>query len=174
MQVLFDLLSRFSEPLLVIGGHALSAHGLSRQTIDVDCLIPVENRSAFDAHLIKGGFVLLGETENFARFVHRSNQVPDVDVLFVDEPTFIKLHLNSVPLQRGAAVLRVPTLPHLIALKLHAIRNNPAREARDWGDITELLRANPDCISAEDFASLCRQFGSAGIADKFKSQQSTQ
>jgi len=173
MQVLFDLLGRFSEPLLVIGGHALSAHGLSRQTIDVDCLIAVENRGTIDKYLRGAGFELLGETENFARFSHPTHLMPDVDLLFVDRPTFEKLQANSIILQRGPVALLTPSLPHLIALKLHAIRNNPAREARDLGDIIELLRANPGAVSIDELNSISLQFGPLGISEKLKSLQVT-
>ena len=168
MQVLFDLLGRFSHPLLVIGGHALAAHGVARQTVDVDCLIAVENRQLLDAHLCGGGFKQTGETENFARYSHPSDLVPDVDVLFVDASTFDKLHVGVIPLQRGQAILQAPALPHLIALKLHAIRNNPAREAGDLGDIARLLNANPGAISANELAALCTQFGPPGIDAKLQ------
>jgi predicted nucleotidyltransferase len=171
MQALFDLLGRFSQPLLIVGGHALAAHGVARQTVDVDCLVAVENRKTFDAHLCGGGFVRLSETDNFARYSHPSDLVPDVDVLFVDASTFDKLNANGVPLQRGSVKLQAPALPHLIALKLHAIRNNPAREAGDLGDIARLLRANPDVVSQSELAMLCAQFGSLEVAAKLQSLQ---
>ncbi len=169
MQALFDLLSRFSHPLLVIGGHALAAHGVARQTVDVDCLIAVENREVLDAHLRGGGFERAGETENFARYRHPSAFVPDVDVLFVDASTFNKLHSGGIPLQKGQTALQAPALPHLIALKLHGIRNNPAREAGDLGDVARLLQANPGIISANDLTALCLQFGPPGIESKLQS-----
>ena len=154
--------------MLVIGGHALAAHGVARQTVDVDCLVAVENRQTLDAHLRGGGFERMGETENFARYSHPSDLVPDVDVLFVDTPTFDKLHVDYIPLQRGSAKLQAPSLPHLIALKLHAIRNNPAREAGDLGDIARLLRANPGAISASELTALCKQFGPPGMDAKLQ------
>lgn len=154
--------------MLVIGGHALAAHGVARQTVDVDCLIAIENRQALDAHLLGGGFERLGETENFARYSHPSDLVPDVDVLFVDAVTFDKLRVGGIPLQRGSAKLQAPALPHLIALKLHAIRNNPAREAGDLGDIARLLRANPSAISTTELVALCTQFGPPGIEAKLQ------
>jgi len=172
MQALFDLLGRFSHPLLVIGGHALSAHGVVRQTVDVDCLIAVENRQAFDVHLRAGGFERQGETENFARYSHPSDIMPDVDVLFVDASTFDKLHAGGILLQRGPIKLQAPTLPHLIALKLHAIRNNPAREAGDLGDIARLLQANPGVVSASELSALCTQFGAPGIEAKLQALHS--
>ncbi len=168
MQPLFDLLGRFPHSLLVIGGHALAVHGVARQTVDVDCLIAAENRQALDAHLRGGGFKRLAETDNFARYNHPSELVPDIDVLFVDAATFEKLHVRGVPLQRGQTTLEVPALAHLIALKLHAIRNNPTREAGDLGDITKLLRANPGAISASELDALCARFGPPGTAPKLQ------
>jgi len=169
MQALFDLIGRFAHPLLVIGGHALAAHGVARQTVDVDCLIAVEHRPALDEHLCGGGFERGAETDNFARYVHRSRMVPDVDVLFVDAPTFERLQAGASPMRRGEAALRVPSLPDLIALKLHAIRNQPAREVGDLGDIARLLAANPGKVSKEGLGSLCQRFGPAGIENKLQS-----
>ena len=168
MQPLFDLLGRFSHPLLVIGGHALTAHGVERQTVDVDCLVAVENRQALDAHLRAGGFERQGETAIFSRYRHPSEFVPDVDVLFVDAATFEKLHVGKIPLRRGPTELQAPALPHLIALKLHAIRNNPAREAGDLGDIAKLLQANPGAVSTSELVALCARFGPPGIEAKLQ------
>jgi len=166
MQALFDLLARFPHPLFIIGGQALEPHGVSRQTVDVDCLIAVENREAFDEHLCSRGFRKFHETENFARYHHTSGVVPDTDVLFVDASTFEKLQAGSVSFRHGNAQLQVPALPHLIALKLHAIRNNPAREFSDLVDITKLLQVNPGVVSTSELATLCVEFGPPGIQEK--------
>ena len=168
MQALFDLISRFERPLLIIGGHALTVHGVMRQTVDLDCLIAVENRDAFDNHLRGGGFTQVSATENFARYTHQSDMAPDVDILFVDAPTLEKLLASATPLHRGEVELQVPSLPHLIALKLHAIRNNPAREAGDLGDIVRLLAANPRAVCAEELAAICQRFGPEGIEAKLQ------
>ena len=174
MQALFDLISRFERPLLIIGGHALSAHGVVRQTVDLDCMIAVENRDAFDKHLRDGGFTQVSATENFARYTHQSDMAPDVDILFVDAPTLEKLLASATPLHRGEVELQVPALPHLIALKLHAIRNNPARQAGDLGDIVRLLAANPGAVPAEELATICQRFGPEGIVDKLGAIQNAQ
>ena len=172
MQAVFDILARFRRPLLIIGGHALGAHGVVRQTVDVDCLITAPDRSSLDEFLRNSGFTLAGETENFARYMHKSPLLSQVDVLFVDATTFAKLQPAAILLRDNTEGLRVPALAHLIALKLHAIRNNPLREARDLGDIAELLRANPESITPGELASLCDQFGPSGIEIKLKSLRS--
>ena len=54
MQAIFDLLAKCDCPLLVIGGHGIEAHGVSRQTLDVDCLLAVDDRDAFNTALGRG------------------------------------------------------------------------------------------------------------------------
>lgn len=92
----------------------------------------------------------------------------DVDVLLVDSSTFEKLDKDSRKYSDDLPGLRVPLLQHLIALKLHAIRNSPSRGMRDLSDIKELLRINPKVISGKELESICRQFGPAGIIEKLK------
>ena len=159
MHAVFELLERFPHPLLIVGGHALTAHGVERQTMDVDCLIAAADGPALEAHLLGGGFSRVGETEMAAQYAHSSEWIPNVDVLFVDAPAFDKLLADAVPFRTDFARLQAPALAHLIALKLHAIRNQPAREAADLSDIARLLQANPGAIKKEELAALCAQFG---------------
>jgi len=60
----------------------------------------------------------------------------------------------------------VPGLLHLIALKLHAMKNNPAREARDLSDVTELIRQNSGNIVAEEIEAICNRYATTGITAK--------
>jgi hypothetical protein len=62
----------------------------------------------------------------------------------------------------------VPGLAQLIALKLHAIRNEPRREGRDLPDITELLRLNPGRITTGELGELCDKFGPTGIGSRLQ------
>jgi hypothetical protein len=168
MQAAFDLLASCSRPFLIVGGYALAAHGVVRQTIDIDCLIAVEDQAAFDANLVGGGYVLTAQTENFARYAAKTSNLPEIDVLFVDASTFKKLEEASISLRRGNHEFRVPGLGQLIALKLHAIRNESRREGRDLPDIAELLRLNPGRITAGELGELCQKFGPPGIGSKLQ------
>jgi hypothetical protein len=166
MQALFDLLAAFSRPLLLVGGHALTAYGVVRQTIDVDCLIAVDDKNALAQTLKGDGYREIGSTENAVRYASSATALPDVDVLLVDAATFEKLFTEGNNLRRAEQDFRVPSLRHLIALKLHAIRNDPRREARDFADIAELLRLNPShratsmCVHPVGQAfSLARELG---------------
>jgi hypothetical protein len=168
MQAAFDLLASCRRPCLIVGGHALAAHGVIRQTIDIDCLIAVQDQPLFEATLTAGGYQMAARTENFARFASKSSNLPEIDILFVDASTFKKLQQGSISLRRGKHEFRVPGLFQLIALKLHAIRNEPRREMRDLPDITELLRLNPGRISADELSELCDKFGPSGIGTRLQ------
>jgi nucleotidyltransferase AbiEii toxin of type IV toxin-antitoxin system len=166
MQALFNLLAASSRPLLLVGGHALTAYNVVRQTIDVDCLIAADDRNTL-AHILRGGgYREIGSTENAVRYVSSAPELPDVDVLLVDAATFERLFGESNILRRGQHDFPVPSLRHLIALKLHAIRNDQRREARDFADIAELLRANSGKISREELQQLSRRFAPAGFETK--------
>jgi len=86
MQSVLRLLAEISEeshiPILLIGGHALQAYGVSRQTMDVHGL-------------------------------------------FADGGTATRMSGQATRWVVGETTCLVPALPHLVAMKLHAIRSNP-------------------------------------------------
>lgn len=155
-------------PMLLIGGHALQAYGVTRQTLDVDVLIAEAHAAAMEEALLQVGYTVQARSEIFARHRHASPLLPDVDVLFVDDRTAERMSRQATERLMGGAACRVPALPHLLALKLHAIRNNPPREPRDFADIVELLRANPGAISPDALRALCAQYGPEGIWEKLE------
>ncbi len=154
--------------LLLIGAHALQELGVARQTFDLDLLIAETDKDALATLIESEGYGSVAETENFQRFSHPAAERMDVDVLFVDPSTFEKLDADSAPAKVGASALRIPSPAHFIALKLHAIRNDPKREARDLGDITELLRARSEALAPEELEEICRAHGPQGVYSKLK------
>ena len=62
----------------------------------------------------------------------------------------------------------VPGLKHLLALKLHAARNEH-RMDKDMGDVRELLLANPGAVSSLELQQLCDQFGSPELVRRLAS-----
>ena len=154
---------------LLIGGHALPAFGVARQTIDIDCLMVDSDSKVLYDILTEAGYKETDRTKNFMRYSHSSVYLMDVDVMLVDHGTFDKMLRNSSVYQIGSVSMRVPCLEHLIALKLHAIKNNPKRELRDLADIVELLRNNQEEIAKEKLESICTRYGPDGIYAKLES-----
>jgi hypothetical protein len=141
---------------------------LGSETVDVDCLIAEGALAGLSDVLAREGYAEIERTPNFVRYRHGSGHLMDVDVLLVDPDTFERMRKESVPGQVGTLAARVPSFRHLIALKLHAIRNNSKREPRDVADIVDLLRANPGAIAAAEFRDLCEKYGPDGIRRKLE------
>lgn len=155
---------------LLVGGLALQQHAVARQTLDVDCLISDADRDKIVALFEGEGFAVTAETESFARLHHESVHMMDLDLLLVDAETLSEMLRESLPVTIGSRDLRVPCLAHLIALKLHAVRNDPKRELRDLADIVDLLRANPDVVTSEELERLTAEYGPDGALDKIRTQ----
>ncbi len=168
LQLLAEISEKIRVSILVIGGQALQAYGVIRQTLDVDVLIAEGDAGVLDEALRRAGYGVLAKSEIFVRYRHPSPALADLDVLYVDAQTAEKMRQMSTERQMGGAPYRVPALSHLVALKLHAIRNNPAREPRDFADIVELLRANAGTIARDDLQTLCAKYGPEGMWRKLE------
>lgn len=171
MLALADLMMRAEEDgalrFFLIGGRALEAHGVVRFTKDVDFLVATEDIPAVFAVLTKAGYRKLAENAIFSRWQHPSRIVDDVDVMYVNAATFAKLLEGSVIHQLGRVGLRVPSVPSLIALKLHAMRSNPDRLEKDGRDIAELLRRNPEVLTKASLETLFAKYGCSPYFSQF-------
>ena len=168
LEILADGLSKRNIQALLIGGHALQPYGVVRQTLDVDCLVADRDAGVVGQILVTAGYQERARTANFARYSHTSLYLMDVDVLLVDQATLQLMLKASRKYCMGAFEWRVPCLIHLVALKLHAVKHAPRREARDFGDIVELLRANRAEWQIEELKSLCQKYGPKDIYAKLE------
>ncbi len=141
-----------------------------RQTLDVDCLICDADRGRAVELFEKEGFAVTAETESFVRLHHESVHMMDLDLLLVDAETLSEMLRESLPVSIGSRDLRMPCLAHVIALKLHAVKNDPKRELRDLSDIVDLLRANPDVVTSEELERLTAEYGPDGALEKIRTQ----
>ena len=144
MSDVFQILQMAAESrgldFLLIGGHAVNAHGYARTTLDVDLLARESQREEWKRCLAEVGYRLIHETTVFAQFdpVHPGEM--NLDLMFVDEPTFAKLLAGKTSLPVGGSVLPVAGVLHLIALKLHALRSETRSEGKDFYDVVNLMR----------------------------------
>ncbi len=152
---------------LLIGGRALEAHGIVRFTKDVDFLVATGDIPAVAATLTRAGYRKTDENAIFSRWKHPSLTVDDVDVMYVNHQTFGKLMEDSLIYQIGHVKLRVPSMPGLIALKLHAMRSNPARIDKDGRDIADLLKQNPGILDKPALETLFAKYGCSQYYPQF-------
>ena len=152
--------------VLLIGGMALPAFDVVRQTFDMDCLVVDTQAETLHGVLTDAGYRELQRTESFVQYASPSVYRADVDVMLVDQGTFDKIVARSQPLDIGRAVMRVPCAAHMIMLKLHAMKNNPKRGIKDLGDIVEILRNCPKQVPDDELKAMCEHYGPAGVHNR--------
>jgi hypothetical protein len=150
---------------LVIGGLAVIAYGYSRDTVDLDYLVRRSKRAEWTAKLATYGYTVFHEHDNFAQFT--SPNSIDVDLMFVNDQTFDKLWAESSLKSVGAARVRFPALDHLVALKLHVIKQNiPHRVIRDLDDVMNLVKLNQVDLRSDKWRELFDRHGTRQIYEK--------
>lgn len=146
--------------LCLIGGFAVNYYKVTRQTIDVDFLITKSDFDKILSLLIDEGFKQDYTQEVFARLTTGKPYLMDLDFMFVDKETLDKIIQEGNQISIARKKFIVPSLLHLIALKLHAIKYNPKiREYKDLADILELIKVNKIDIKDNEFKNLCLKYG---------------
>jgi hypothetical protein len=74
---------------LVIGGHAVNAHGFARLTKDLDLLICRTDAEKWVKTLKSDGYNVENDAGSFLRFSTGAKEAEPLDMMLVNEPTFI-------------------------------------------------------------------------------------
>jgi hypothetical protein len=153
-------------PFLVIGGLAVIAHGYPRDTVDLDYLVRRCDREAWRRALALQGYRIANEHENFAQFTSRPGST-DLDLMFVSDATFQAMFAASEVKSIGISDARFPSLEHLIALKLHVLKQGiPHRMLGDMDDVINLLLANRVDLRQESWRQLFAKYGNLDLYEK--------
>ncbi|MDP4585188.1 MAG: hypothetical protein NWT04_14845 [Verrucomicrobiales bacterium] len=163
---LFAHLTRLEIPFLLIGGRGLEAHGYVRNTHDLDLLVRLTDLNELTRSIREFGYALAVETAIFSRWRAADPAIDDLDLIYVDPGTFDKLNRDAVTITYGELSIRVPSITGMIALKLHAMRNQPGRTIRDTQDIQAVLHLHPQAVALDDLRVLCEKYGPPGIFDE--------
>lgn len=154
-------------PFLIIGGYAVGAHGHTRATFDVDFLVRSANRDEWFARLAAAGLKLFAQTKAFAQF-SQAQAGDGLDLMFVDEATFDRMWQAAVMRDFGGTQARIPCLDHLLALKLHALKQSLAhRTAKDAEDVEILVRRNGLDLRDPRYQELFLKHGTRELYDTF-------
>ena len=152
---------------LVIGGFALEAYGFQRATQDIDLLVTTRETLHMEELLKSAGYREVGRNHLCARFSHQDPMLFPVDLLFVQDPTWDKIWTQSEPATLEGVPLRVPHPSHLVALKLHAMHNEPQGRKNDFGDIVRILTHRPEALTLDELQSLCDRYTSREMFHQF-------
>lgn len=169
----FDLMARVAQEagirLILIGGFAVNAYGVSRNTRDVDFLISEADYLKLGSLLSAQGYEEVVRTDVFAKREHKDQEAMPVDLLFIDSNTFGMIWQKGGETTVSGHKFKIPSLLHLIALKLHAIKQGSKdRVWKDLPDIINLVIANRMDVASSDFVEICLKFGPEGIHPKIQ------
>lgn len=149
---------------LVIGGHAVNAHGYTRFTKDLDLLIGRGEMEKWLAVLQAEGYTIQYDGGNFRQLSAPAKDTPPVDVMLVNEATLLKMKADSVTAHFDGIPFPIPSLDHLLGLKLHALKHGPShRGFKDFMDVLSLIEANRIDVRGDKFRALCDKYGDEKI-----------
>lgn len=152
---------------VLIGGFAINYYKVTRQTADVDFLITRDDFDKILNLLIDEGFRQDYTQEVFARLTTTKTYLMDLDFMFVDKEALDKIIKDGKEISIAGGKFIVPSVLHLIALKLHAIKYNPKiREYKDLADIVELIKVNKVDTANNEFKNLCLKYGTEELYHK--------
>ena len=153
---------------LVIGGHAVIAHGYPRFTFDFDLAIEREREAQWLECVGALGYTVSHRHETFLQ-LQSTRQKWLLDLMLLSEQTFAKLFLASEIRPLSDALVRVPSAPHLIALKVHALRHgHPGRFPRDFNDVVELVQRNKIDLSGAAMQETFRRYGTPDLYEQVR------
>jgi len=155
---------------LLIGGLAVIAHGFSRTTLDVDFLLASRDLRRWDEILVKEGYRLIQRERRidaFAQYEPPTQEGTPLDLMLVDDATFAKLLAGSELVELDGCDVRVIGPLHLIALKLHALREpRRAETGVDYLDILQIIRIKQIDPMGAEFQEILSRYATPAIRER--------
>jgi hypothetical protein len=156
-QSLHDRFEREGIPLLLAGGWAVCHHGYSRYTSDIDWICSRPNKARAMEIMASLGFEIVFDVMA-TRFQHKKYlDLAPVDLLWVSDESFAKMATTGQKTGRRGDI-PVIDFEALLAMKLHALKDDKERKGKDILDIRYLLAENPRAITEEDLRRLCERY----------------
>lgn len=159
----FDLVSKVLQkadvPAILIGGFAVNYHGVVRQTQDVDFLMVEKDYDKVQPLFERVGCRQVIRNNLFARLENKKMLPMELDMVFVNQETFEGIIEEAETTEIGGRKFKVASLDHLLALKLHAMKQNLRRRGfRDITDVLDLAEKNRIDIKGKKFEELCLKY----------------
>jgi hypothetical protein len=148
----------------VIGGVALMAYGLPRTTLDLDFIVERSVQDDLVGFLEARGYETLHRSSGYSNHVHTDLLLwGSLDFVYIGGETSQELFAASkIATGPGGIPIRVPKPEHLSALKITAMKNDPARTLQDMADVRFLLH-----MPGVDRSLIRNYFDRQGMRDKF-------
>ncbi len=132
----------------LIGGFALSAHGISRATKDIHLLVDGQFKVKVKKIFMGAGFSVFFESSEILQL----NGPGYLDIVFANRPLSISMLKESQLKLLGVSVVAKEAL---IGLKIQAYKNDTSRTLQDKADIQALLKTGKvDLKQVKSYADL--------------------
>ncbi len=159
---------------VLVGGNAVNLHAYSRTTFDVDLLVREEEAERWLAFFKARGYAISRRTSNFIRLRFDADPTAalPLDLMLVNTETYRKIQSESLRRDIGNDLtLAIPTALHLIAMKLHALRN-PQRVERgtDLQDVRHLIKTAKIDIFSPEFTAILEHYATDTIRRVIQSE----
>lgn len=154
-------------PFLVIGGLAVNLHGYSRDTADLDLLIQRDTRERWLGFFSELGYTVFNDQGVFLQLSPPKKGAWPVDLMFVREETFQPMLTAGPTVEMFGVQVIIPTLEHLLALKLHALTHGHfGRYLKDYLDVENLIRIHRLDLRSEKMRQLFQKHGTIELYEK--------
>jgi hypothetical protein len=139
LAVLAAELERQKRRWAVVGGVALAALGMPRTTLDLDLVLDAVAQDSMVEFLEREGFATLHRSPGYSNHLHPDQRRGRVDLVYVRGETADKLFSGLREVAGPGRAVPVPRPEHLAAMKVLAMKNDPARTYQELADIRFLL-----------------------------------
>jgi hypothetical protein len=148
----------------IVGGVALAAYGHPRLTLDLDFVVDAAAQDEVIGFMEGRGFLTLHRSSGYSNHRHAVERRRRVDFMYVRDDTAARVlrGLRQLP-GPGGRLIPVPRPEHLIAMKVHAIKQAPERTWQDMADIGYLVRL--DGVSRDEVRGY---FSKHGLEDRWR------
>lgn len=154
-------------PFLVIGGLAVNLHGYSRDTADLDLLIQRDAREPWLGCFLELGYTVCNDQEVFLQLSPPQAGAWPVDLMLVREETFQPMLAAGLTVEMFGVQVVIPTVEHLLALKLHALTHGHfGRYLKDYLDVENLIRIHQLDLRSEKMRKLFAKHGTMELYEK--------
>jgi hypothetical protein len=156
-------------PFAVVGGVALAAYGHPRMTLDLDLLTEAAAQEAVVGFMESRGFATLHRSSGYSNHLHPDRARGRVDFVYVhgDTARLLFAAVRTMPGPGGRSI-SVPCPEHLVAMKVQAMRDAPARTWQELVDIAYLAG-----LDGVDRAAMKGYFERHGLAERWRELEQT-
>ncbi len=152
---------------ILVGGNAVNLYSYSRTTFDVDLLVREGDAVPWLAFFKARGYAISRRTANFIRLRFEADPAGalPLDLMLANEQTFHRIQAESQRCVIGHELaLAIPSALHLIAMKLHALRNpHRVEKGVDLQDVRHLIKIAKIDVSSPEVRAILEHYASDTI-----------